>query len=380
MEEVVIGGLSVPKITGALVLLASLFDLQHSFRKTNSSIVLLIAAFITYAFISLFWSYDPAEGLVKLLTYLQTFIIGIIILNQLDSKKDLNTFFSCYSAGCLLAAANIIYNFKTGYAYQGSEIFEDISAVRYSAYEVDPNEIGMLLVIGITLIINGVRTKSPLQLAGILAVCFIITYGIILTASRTAFALLVLSLLAFVIRRGRNAGSYIGIAAGLGIVIGGLLYFNLIPLLTLERVLSVQSNVSAGSFSGREMAWKNLFSVFTDNSFFGVGLGGANEALRQGGMPVMSSHNTYVNILAQLGFIGFIPFILICIQSFRTFYRSRAVFRGLLIAYAIILVGIFTLTYDQKKLLWIIFIIAAILETKHLMFSHEDHPDSTQLQ
>jgi len=375
MEELVIGGVSVPKIAGILVMAFALFEFRQSFKRTHSGIILLISVYLFIALLSLIWSYDVDDGIVRFLTYFQIFILGIIMINQFNSEEDIIRFFIFFAIGCFLAALDIIYNYHHGIFYSGVEAYED--ADRYSAFGVDPNETGLLLVIGITFLLHYFEKLKKIGIVLIAAVIFVIVYGTFLTASRTAFALLVFSFAGFFFKKGRKLSTYISVVLVLGLIVGLMFYFNLIPMLTLQRLLSTRESVATGDFSGRESAWKNLFLIFLDHSLLGVGLGGSSAALKVYHFFVISSHNTYVNVLAQVGVIGFLPFIFICFRSFKEYYSLRNTYRWLFVSYMLMLIGIFTLTYDQKKMIWVFFFIAAIFETKKdIILTNENNTDS----
>lgn len=368
IEGFFIGGMPIARIIAGLVFLFAFLDAKRLLVRPKSDVFFLLVTYFSISLVSLLWSYNLEDGFVSFFTYTQVFLIGLVILNFLTKARDLINFFKFYTLGCVVASMNVLFNFFTGYSYRGVHYWEEVEAVRYSAFDVDPNETGMLLVIGASFILD--RIEKGRLIKKILGFCLLILVivAIFLTASRTGFALLLLSIFVFLFHKKREIKFLFLFSLLLGVITAILFYTNFIPIQTFNRIFSLQANITSGSFNSREVAWENLVLILAQHPFLGVGLGGIYEALQDNGMVVMSSHNTYLNIIAQLGVLGFIPYFLICFKSFFIFYKYRFEYGWLLNSYVVLLIGIFTLTYDQRKMIWIFFFIAAGLEMRENLF------------
>src|SRR5690606_38114443 len=86
MEEVVVAGLSVPKIIGGLIFVCAIVNFTHSLRIPRSRIFGFFFLYLFYSILSLIWSYDAGGAIVGLSTYFQIMILGIIIYNHLQHR------------------------------------------------------------------------------------------------------------------------------------------------------------------------------------------------------------------------------------------------------------------------------------------------------
>ena len=361
LEGVILFGWSFAKLIGMLFLFVS-FIAFTSFKPIKSPLFYLIAIYFFYSFVSLLWSYDIAVGIVKVFTYAQIFILGFIIIQTVKSISDINLFFLSYSFGCVFASINVIYNYLNNISYKGLDYYEGLEAVRYSAFDVDPNETSILLLLGIIYLLYKFSQQRSIYIKLVILIAvYLCLLSIILTASRTGILLFIITVSLLFINSKLNIKTAVKYLFILATSLFLTLYVQLIPMMTLDRLSSAIFSVSSGDFNDRENAWKSTIQIFSNNCFIGVGLGGLDESMRTYGLPVMASHNTYLGISAQLGAFGSLLFIGIVLYSFISLRDINPEYKWLFIQFIILSIGIFTLTYDQRKLIWIYFIFALVI-------------------
>jgi hypothetical protein len=178
----------------------------------------------------------------------------------------------------------------------------------------DPNDLAALLALMIQLAIGGAmrgRGKWRLLAVGAAIAMFVI---LLKTGSR---------------------GAIVGIAAGTLVLLAGLRPQRLVMMLVAliialplawkfgpetfrvraRTLFSLEEDYNFTSNSGRKEIWKRGIGYFAERPLMGVGVlnyrvreGGGNAAKMIAGTQ-MTAHNTYVQILVELGLVGLIPFL-----------------------------------------------------------------------
>lgn len=99
-----------------------------------------------------------------------------------------------------------------------------------------------------------------------------------------------------------------------------------VPVIASDVLLltDARRGVSSGG-TGRSIAWKQAFTVFADHPWLGVGF----RQHRQYITIASSAHNAYLAALAEVGLIGFFPYLLLLLgglwHALRTAARRREV-------------------------------------------------------
>ena len=194
--------------------------------------------------------------------------------------------------------------------------------------------------------------------------CLLITLsGVTLGASRGGFLGLMASL-AFATWRSANRLRY---AAFLGLFLIPILL--IAPVTPFERLLHPNFSDQEAA-QERIVAWKAGLKMIKAHPWTGVGLGNFKPLVRQyeeaGDMRVETlAHNTYIEIAAEMGIPGLLLFLGILLASMRTLsdvYKRapdsatllRAAALGLQTGLVGAMVGIFFLSSETQRLLWLI--------------------------
>lgn len=149
---------------------------------------------------------------------------------------------------------------------------------------------------------------------------FILTLSaIVLTFSRGGYVGIVLGavLLLFI---GKNYGKKIKIVMGVCIIVIIAYYFqNQLPINPFEQLENRFSSIGSDGGSGRNVLWDNAWHTFTQHPLLGIGINSTlSYSLDQGELLARYIHNTYLEILSELGIVGFITYFSFCIMLLYT--------------------------------------------------------------
>lgn len=226
-------------------------------------------------------------------SFLPTITGFFLVISFVDSQKRMNIFFILL----LLLTAFLAYEgwlqHLTGFAHGGIEPYYEknmtvdgiirVSRIRWYGMFNDPNDLGMALVLAIPFLLNVLlqrRYLVPLTLLPLLS------GAIYFTNSRGTLLAGLVSIISYFIFRYRSAK---------GAVYGGMIAFVLF-LFGPSRIASISAEED--SAYGRIQAWYQAYQMFKSNPLFGVGKGMFTD------FHIIVAHNSFVHVMAELGFIG----------------------------------------------------------------------------
>lgn len=210
------------------------------------------------------------------------FIFGAACTTQKRVRVAMGVFVACAT----VLALHGIEQAKTGMGWTGVPLSEG-GRIQYVGIFNDPNDLGLLFAATLPMAVflgrRGAGAMRPVWLVAVL----LLLYGTYLTNSRGAM----LAVLVII-------GCYIWYRKG--IVLAGIL--GIIGLTTMKLLSSRMEQLDAGeeSAAGRVDAWYAGLEMFRDNPAFGVGAGNFTE------YNELTAHNSFVLVLAETGFVGFV--------------------------------------------------------------------------
>lgn len=249
------------------------------------------------------------------------FLIGLIIFylfSNISNNKLLNKIGNYFIIGILISSMFGLYNYFLGanqfYRLQG--LFKN------------PNHLAFAINFITPFLFFKLKNENRKFLNFILIIFF--TTIVILTGSRTGLLIQVLSLFFLVIIFTKNIFNII-FAVFTGII---SLYFIVLPIIGInENILNrfEKSNYETGS--GRWDIIDAAMNLGIDTYFTGVGIGQyrfyhldyiSSTAYQTVLDFKLTTHNHFLDLLINYGFISFSIYIIILIIFFRTIYRNRA--------------------------------------------------------
>ena len=129
--------------------------------------------------------------------------------------------------------------------------------------------------------------------------------------------------------------------------------------------------------------WQGGWRMWMDNIIFGVGIGRFPEkiAFYAPGMhySYITAHNTYLNMLAETGIVGFLLFMLLLIFTLKNFLEKRKTEDNLsdslqnlwLSVFLVILISSLTMTVEYHKLLWFLIGISVYFHKQANIITHK---------
>ena len=372
------GALSLDKAAGLLLAVAwlarytsmSKTDERRDFFSDYPLLTWTLAAFFAWGVISLLWASQTGTGLTALSRYAPNILLLPIAYTALRTRRDLALVLGAIVFGAVLAAAfGILQPPESGLIEESSRATGTVG---------DPNELAAFVLVGLALAAGFAlgREHSPLVRLGAALAVPLCAAGIFLSLSRGGLVALGFVLIAGTVFAGRWRLAVTGIL--LAVALGGAFYFTtLAPLPARERI----STADGGT--GRSDLWKVGLRMVTANPIGGVGVGNfpaqsANYTLQPGAITradlIFSSapkvtHNTYLEIAAEMGLPGLLLFATIIVSSLGCALRAarlwsargqptmEALARGAVLGLMGMLVADFFISDMYTKLLWVMLAI-----------------------
>lgn len=377
--------LSKNLISGRLFLFKIMLTKSNPFRFP---FILLTLAFM----VSLYRSPNLWENFTRYIQFAFTFTILFPLIfyyinyRAVSTKIILLTFFS----GELINLATMLLYAFFGYAFMDSSssqsplpAYAGVFAGRYTIFGNEPNEVARLLVLPVAFLWYFIAvSKTTLKQILVWMFFLAIFIGVMLTVSKTGFAIIFISLVMyFVIDRPRLRISLL--LASLAIAgYAGVIYLDKTLLKSrpiIERFIEIQTGQET-SVSFRIEQYSNVLS--DAHKYLIAGLGFDN--------PFSGIHNVILESLVDLGGLGVIAFslfyaipIFISWHYLRVLKRSRRTSRelilfmgGFLIGCVSLFIGDMFMTYSIERSLWLI----PIMAVSYGAFLHNNPPAMNHLR
>ncbi len=308
-------------------------------------VVAWAAVFTAWTGLSYFWSIDPRLTLDRALTFVQLLVLVWVVWQEATSEERALVLMKAYVAGSAVACAVSLA--------RGSDRFVERFALG------DPNTFGVLTVIAFAVAAYLVHLE-PRSFWGWACRPFMVlaAVAVVLTASRTAtVALAAVCVVLLVDRRTVSLGrlALLAVACVGFLVVAG----RVVDTAQIERLQSIEAEVSGGTLGGRLPLWRLAWDRFTDRPLTGIGASTfrleAEEALGRGRAP----HSTFVGILVEVGTVGLVLFLAVLASAARCGAALPPALRRTWVAVALAwATASFSLSWETKKITW--FLVALV--------------------
>jgi putative inorganic carbon (HCO3(-)) transporter len=305
---------SVVKILGVLLFGAWIVRALVRAEPLRLSPALAWAALLGFAVgLSLLLSPDPADGVFDSLRYALFIVFFFLVLQLTHSATDARRIVRVMVLSSTLAAGWGLY----GFVVLGLE--------RAAGPISDPNDFAYLMVCVVPLAAYLMSSDSRRRV--LWGICFLLLLGATLaTLSRGALVgLAALAPWAIATRRVPIGGVVLGIAALLSVA--ALAFAVWAPL--LHDRLEQKSNISAKNVTARQALWSAALRMAEDRPLTGVGPGrfGIEAPAYVRNNPLVLEkpvvHNSYLQVMAEIGALGLFAFVGFLASSWRLLGRSR---------------------------------------------------------
>lgn len=338
-----------------------------------------VVAFLAWGTLSLLWAENLNAGLEQMQRYLLVGLLVPIVFTAIRSARDVKAVAGAYVFGATIAAAyGLLASPNASGAAGAVDATEQLN--RIAGTVGDPNVLASVLLVGAILAIAlaVVQHRSPLMRIALVGSGFLCLAVLVLTFSRGGLIALGAAVLAapFVARRKAAV-----IAAGLLVAVCIVAYIGaLAPADARERIVANDGG------SGRTDIWKIGWRMVEAQPVTGLGVGNFQSSsihyqIRPGTAVVRTdladnpsvAHNSYLELLAEMGIVGLALFLGIVAASLGAAFRATRKFlasdrfdlavisAAVFAALVSILASDFFISEQFSKQLWLIFALCPAL-------------------
>jgi O-antigen ligase len=305
------------RICLTVIVLSVSIQLRQGYTKFTSNFnrplpVWLYGGYLFLGLTSLLWTTSINDSLMQLVMDLEGYVFALFFMQMIGIFKEkyqsLNFHFDKILAFSILPVAMI---FAIG-MYVDPDNYYRLThggqVSRLGGYIINPNELGMLLVVGIACWLPQLNYEGKFRVSRIIIIAFLI-WLLILTESRSSFVGMLLVISAYAIFQKSKVFKFI-LVAGM---------FVLIPLVGVGIFIKQNDIEEVISLTGRIPFWKDLLTYnFPKAPWFGYGymrIDFSDKFESINAYAGAMTHNTFLQVLLGLGLAGF-TLVLTQISSF----------------------------------------------------------------
>ena len=350
LEDSALG--SVNRLIGGLVTLLWLLSVVATGRLGRLHLFHLLAiAFALWYVISVWWSVAPDETPFTM-NMIEGVTLSIMLWDIYRTQKRLEAAMQAFLLGGYVSVAMTAFNFAQGQQVRHWE-------QRFAGSGFDPNDIALLLAIGIPMATYlATRPTSP-PVFRLLNLLYPVAtaLGIVLSGSRGALLAAAPAYGFYLLRMARlSRGWGVAMACILVAAVAGVAQLNLTA--PLQRLGTVAESSGDDHLSGRSEIWQAGWNAFGEHPFLGVGGGAFSMATKgkNGQVLALIAHNTYLSVLTELGPIGFLLFLALLALVIRGALRQAPEMREMsLLALLVWAIGVSALSWEFRSQTWLLF-------------------------
>lgn len=311
-----------------------------SFQYANTLSPFLYGIYFFLGFSSLLWSTDPGYSTLQLSMNIESFIFAFLFIKTFTLLRLSYPEQEIRLSKIVTPAVFLVLLYFVIGMYVDPDKFYRLThggeVARLGGFMMNPNELGMLAVVGIAsgLIELIYKNKIVWQLIMIT----VMLYALVMTGSRSSMISFLLVAFYYMSRSSQTKLKYFVY----------IMLFLSIPLIVNTIFIKQGDLEEVMSMTGRLPFWKALLTEgLPKEPFFGFGY--MRIAYTDAFQSVHTyagkmTHNTFIQVLMNLGFVGFFIVLLQMILTFRAFFKSidkeaKSIFVGILIP---ILINSFT--------------------------------------
>jgi O-antigen ligase len=338
-------------VTSIIWLISAL--LRKKIRKPHI-FHLFVLLFILWNITSLLWTLAVDESTQQVKTYLQLFVFMYIMWDLYLTLKAVNSALQVFVLGCYVLIITTVINYSLGREiglYSGGR-FAGVG---------NANDLALILTLGLPVawhLATSSDNQNKNKILRMLNFSYIpgALFAILLTGTRTAlFA--VIPAFVYILGTVQRLKPILRFSS-LIVFIGAMFWLEpLIPRSIIERLGTTGASIMTGDLGGRVNLWLQSLSLFYIHPIIGVGGGVLSSNYVMGAL----AHNTFLSVLTEVGLIGFLLFLCILVVIFQQAYiqsKDRAKFWFTILG--IWTIGVFTLTWENKKVTWLLFSLIVV--------------------
>ncbi|WP_077482309.1 O-antigen ligase family protein [Rhodanobacter sp. C06] len=237
-------------------------------------------------------------------------IVFFVLASAIDDPRRTAATFAVIGLCAMVLALHSVQQASHGVGWTGMTLGED-GRIRYVGIFNDPNDLGLLFVMALPMLFCVAARAGFLGRWFWRAGIVLLLAGIYLTKSRgTQLAVLMMGAIWLWQKRGL-------------LTAGSLSFAGLVGLTLLPSTRMNDLDPDEESAFGRVDAWYEGFDMFKTHPLFGVGFGNFTDYNR------LTAHNSFVLVLAETGFLGFVTWLAFVGYGFWMMWRLLRLQAGL---------------------------------------------------
>ena len=237
-------------------------------------------------------------------------IVFFVLASALDNPRRTAIAFAVIGLCAMVLALHSVQQAEQGVGWTGMTLGED-GRIRYVGIFNDPNDLGLLFVMALPMVVclasrAGFFGRWFWRIGAVL-----LLFGVYLTKSRgTQLAVLLMGAVWLWQKRGL-------------LTAGSLGFVGLVGLMLMPSTRMNDLDPDEESAFGRVDAWYEGLDMFKTHPLFGVGFGNFTDYNR------LTAHNSFVLVLAETGFLGFVTWLAFVGYGFWMMWRLLRLQAGL---------------------------------------------------
>lgn len=306
-------------------------------KITKESIILLV--FTMLLGLGFFWSYDSFETLKFFVVYCVSLLLCIsparsgfsnIVIRGIEFAVKIIALSILLNALIPNLFSRYLPFLIRGGATSSGRVDNEVSQGIYSGIMGEKGEAAFMMVVAIIAKLSFFQTKKACWKDYIWLVIYSI--ALFLPAKRMLFAIGVLILFGYILLWNKGGRRVKFLAGAILCCIIVFIVMLMVPSLStlIERFINFAADDTA---NGRTYLWDYAFIMFAESPIFGSGYGAYNSYASELGVIISNyhtweshAHNFYIQILAEMGVVGFAIFLLlllVVLYDIMKLYRER---------------------------------------------------------
>ena len=308
------------------------------------------AVFVLWNVASVLWSIDAESSLERFFSYIRMLVLTVILWDLYTSSERVRWGLQTFVLGAYLPVLSTIYNFVMGASQ---------SWTRFSSSGNNANSTAIVIAIAMPIAWHLASSKGEGRSVTALkpfnyAFIPLAVLAVALTGTRFAVVMSVPTLIFCVTTFGRLKPRM----RALAFVFLGIALFQVakvIPEASVERLGSTAEEMVSGDLNSRTVFWREGIQVWSDHPLLGIGANTFPLATPSG----RSAHNSFLEILVELGIIGLVLFgIVLTIAVAGVFRQPTSDAYFWLTVFTVWLLGNLPLNFAHTRVTWFLLAFA----------------------
>ena len=322
MTQMVKTGLRIFLTFLAFMMLKSLRDKYrgYGFSFSNLTPLMLYCSYLFLGLLSVFWASLPFYALLQLSMIVEALVFAWFFIQLITYYNALSDNHARFALVFGRAVLLISIGFLIGIFVNGDLFYRqthDGVISRLGGFIINPNELGMLAVLGAVMGFVELLDKRPKSINALVIIACVIV--LLLTQSRSSLSAFLLIVGIYILRTGNLKV----------IFFSSFTAVLLLPILIQTIVVKQGDMQEVMSLTGRMPFWTDLIAEgFPKRPLLGFGFMCISEGdyfYSTHAYAAKMTHNTFIQVLLNLGLVGVFVCLLQMTATFATIVKSKNV-------------------------------------------------------